>query len=277
MKKVPGDDGAMVPTGAHGWISGFGGSGGSQRLPSIGEAAANRPAATPAMTGAGAADRRISTSGGENVASWMEFYRRPTDQGGMGYTEQARGRIAMMQGEARLNLSPAAKGDHDRSGMPHAFGTVQWIDAKGNQRLPQLRALSAEMGKDWTDRSVQQEMYRREMMGAFCWVCDRIRGAQTGEQSLWTGIIGYENPREHNLAYGIRKPSSTDCVGRASSRRRLARWACPAQMWAKSTAKAGQLGRRSDELSRRCRRTRAALMPLPSVPASWRTQDREQR
>ncbi|SFM09992.1 phage tail tip lysozyme [Methylobacterium pseudosasicola] len=154
-----------------------------------------------------AAGSRMSGSGRENVASWMEFFRRPTDQGGMGYTEeQARGQIAMMQGESGLNLNSAAKGDHDRSGVPHAFGTVQWSDAKGNQRFPRLRALGAEMGKDWTDRSVQQEMYRREMMGAYRRVYDRIRGAQTGEQSLWTGITGYENPREHSLAFGIRKP-----------------------------------------------------------------------
>lgn len=208
MRKVPGyDGGAMVPTGPDGRIPGLGGSGGSQRLPSIGGGGGEPPGGYTGNDGRRAAGSRMSTSGRENVASWMEFFRRPVDQGGMGYTEeQARGQIAMMQGESGLNLNPAAKGDHDRSGVPHAFGTVQWSDAKGNQRFPRLRALGAEMGKDWTDRSVQQEMYRREMMGAYRKVYDRIRGAQTGEQSLWTGITGYENPREHSLAYGIRKP-----------------------------------------------------------------------
>jgi hypothetical protein len=142
----------------------------------------------------------------------MEFFRRPVDQGGMGYTEeQASGQIAMMQGESGLNLDPAAKGDKDARGVPHAFGTVQWSDAKGNDWFPRLRALGAEMGKDWTDRGVQQEMYRREMMGRYRGAYNRIRGTQTGEQSLWASIrcgraSSYENPREHSLAYAIRKP-----------------------------------------------------------------------
>ncbi|MGU3326101.1 phage tail tip lysozyme [Methylobacterium mesophilicum] len=207
MKKVPGyDGGAMVPTGPGGRIPGLGGEGGTPRLPGVG-GGSEPPSGYTGNDGRRAAGSRMSGSGRENVASWMEFFRRPTDRGGMGYSEeQARGQIAMMQGESGLNLNPASKGDHDRSGVPHAFGTVQWSDAKGNQRFPRLRALGAEMGKDWTDRSVQQEMYRREMMGAYRRVYDRIRGAQSGEQSLWTGITGYENPREHSLAYGIRKP-----------------------------------------------------------------------
>lgn len=53
----------------------------------------------------------------------------------------------------------------------------------------------------------QQEMYRREMMGRYRGAYNRIRGAQTGEQSLWPGIQSYENPREHSFAYAIRKPA----------------------------------------------------------------------
>jgi hypothetical protein len=149
----------------------------------------------------------MTAAGRQNVASWMEFFRRPVDQGGMGYTEeQARGQIAMMQGESGLNLNPAAEGDHDPNRVPHAFGTVQWSDAKGNDRFPRLKALAAEMGKDWRDRGVQQEMYRREMLGRYSKAYNRIRSAQTGEQSLWTGITDYENPREHGKAYAIRQP-----------------------------------------------------------------------
>jgi len=56
----------------------------------------------------------MSSSSCENAASWLEFFRRPVDQGGMGYTEeQACVQIAMMQGESGLNLNPAAKGDKD--------------------------------------------------------------------------------------------------------------------------------------------------------------------
>ncbi len=149
----------------------------------------------------------MSAAGRANVASWMDFFRKPVDQGGMGYTEeQARGQIAMMQGESGLNLDPGAMGDKDRRGVPHAFGTVQWSDAKGNDRFPRLRALAAERGTAWQDRATQQEMYRREMMGRYKGVYNRIRGAQTGEQSLWAGIVGYENPQQHSLAFGIRTP-----------------------------------------------------------------------
>ncbi|MCJ2011691.1 hypothetical protein MKK53_04015 [Methylobacterium sp. J-076] len=111
-----------------------------------------------------------------------------------------------MQGESTLNLDPAAMGVKDRNGVPHAFGTVQWSDAKGNDRFPRLRALAAERGTVWQDRATQQEMYRREMMGRYKGVYNRIRGAQTGEQSLWAGIVGYENPQQHSLAFGIRTP-----------------------------------------------------------------------
>ncbi|MGX9981980.1 phage tail tape measure protein [Methylobacterium fujisawaense] len=152
-----------------------------------------------------AARGRMSADGAANVASWMEFFRRPVDQGGMGYTEeQARGQIAMMQGESGLNLNPASEGDHNRAGVPQSFGTVQWNRAAG--RFGKLRALAQSMGKDWTDRGVQQQMYRQEMMGAYRGVYDRIRRAQTGEQSLGAGISGYENPKHHDLAYAIRKP-----------------------------------------------------------------------
>ncbi|WP_075380573.1 phage tail tip lysozyme [Methylobacterium phyllosphaerae] len=152
-----------------------------------------------------AARGRMSADGAANVASWMEFFRRPVDQGGMGYTEeQARGQIAMMQGESGLNLDPASKGDHNRAGVPQSFGTVQWNRAAG--RFGKLQALAQSMGKDWTDRGVQQQMYRQEMMGAYRGVYDRIRRAQTGEQSLGAGISGYENPKHHDLAYAIRKP-----------------------------------------------------------------------
>lgn len=152
-----------------------------------------------------AARGRMSAAGAENVASWMEFFRRPVDQGGMGYTEeQARGQIAMMQGESGLNLDPASKGDHNRAGVPQSFGTVQWNRAAG--RFGKLQALAQSMGKDWTDRGVQQEMYRREMMGAYREAYNRIRQAQTGEQSLRSGISDYENPKHHDLAYAIRKP-----------------------------------------------------------------------
>ncbi|MGU3417754.1 phage tail tape measure protein [Methylobacterium sp. D54C] len=152
-----------------------------------------------------AARGRMSAAGAENVASWMEFFRRPVDQGGMGYTEeQARGQIAMMQGESGLNLDPTSKGDHNRAGVPQSFGTVQWNRAAG--RFGKLQALAQSMGKDWTDRGVQQEMYRREMMGAYRGAYNRIRQAQTGEQSLRSGISDYENPKHHDLAYAIRKP-----------------------------------------------------------------------
>lgn len=51
-------------------------------------------------------------------------------------------------------------------------------------------------------------MYRREMTGRYRGAYNRIRGAQTGEQSLWAGIESYENPRARSLAYAIRKPFS---------------------------------------------------------------------
>ncbi|MCJ2051206.1 phage tail tip lysozyme [Methylobacterium sp. J-070] len=193
--------------------------------PSIGEGMRGRPfGSKPAVPGhssppsdppggySGNDGRRaartgMTAAGRQNVASWMEFFRKPVDQGGMGYTdEQARGQVAMMQGESGLNLNPGAMGDKDARGVPHAFGTVQWSDAKGNDRFPRLRALATEMGKDWRDRSVQQEMYRREMLGRYRGAYNRVRGAQTGEQSLWAGIQSYENPREHGLAYAIRRP-----------------------------------------------------------------------
>lgn len=152
-----------------------------------------------------AARGRMSAAGTENIASWMEFFRRPVEQGGMGYTEeQARGQIAMMQGESGLNLDPTSKGDHNRAGVPQSFGTVQWNRAAG--RFGKLQSLAQSMGKDWTDRGVQQEMYRREMMGAYRGAYNRIRQAQTGEQSLRSGISDYENPKHHDLAYAIRKP-----------------------------------------------------------------------
>ena len=152
-----------------------------------------------------AARGRMSAAGAENVGSWMEFFRRPVDQGGMGYTEeQARGQIAMMQGESGLNLDPTSRGDHNRAGVPQSFGTVQWNRAAG--RFGKLQALAQGMGKDWTDRGVQQEMYRREMMGAYRGAYERIRRARTGEQSLGAGISDYENPKHHDLAYAIRKP-----------------------------------------------------------------------
>lgn len=215
--------------GGYGGGSGGGGSGAPSDVPAaplIGDRARPRPfGSRPAVPeGRGAlpsepptgysgndgrrAARSGMTAGGrQNVASWMEFFRKPVSEGGMGYTEeQARGQIAMMQGESGLNLNPAAEGDHDRNRVPHAFGTVQWSDAKGNDRFPRLKALAAEMGKDWRDRGVQQEMYRREMLGRYRRAYDRIRNAQSGEQSLWTGITDYENPREHGKAYAIRQP-----------------------------------------------------------------------
>ncbi|KAA0122241.1 hypothetical protein CIW48_19820 [Methylobacterium sp. P1-11] len=201
----PGYRGEAGPAGpGAGRFNGLGS--GTPRLPSIG-GGSEPPTGYTGNDGRRASRSRMSAGGAANVASWMEFFRRPVDQGGMGYTEeQARGQIAMMQSESGLNLDPAAKGDKDARGVPHAFGTVQWSDAKGNDRFPRLRALGAEMGKDWTDRGVQQEMYRREMMGRYRGAYNRIRGAQTGEQSLWAGIQSYENPRAHSLAYAIRKP-----------------------------------------------------------------------
>ncbi|MCJ2067750.1 phage tail tip lysozyme [Methylobacterium sp. J-030] len=189
------------------------GSGADHPLRQRGGGLGGDPGEPPAVGGYTGNDGRraarsgMTAAGRANVASWMEFMRRPADQGGMGYTqEQARGQIAMMQGESGLNLNPAAMGDKDSRGVPHAFGTVQWSDAKGNDRFPRLRALATEMRKDWRDRSVQQEMYRREMMGRYRGVYSRIIASQRGEQSLWNGITGYENPQKHGLAYAIRKP-----------------------------------------------------------------------
>ena len=150
---------------------------------------------------------RMTDAGRRNVASWLAFMRKPLDQGGMGYTGPvAHGQVAMMQGESGINLDPAAMGDRDRRGVPDAFGTGQWSDAKGNDRFPRLKALAAEMGKDWRDRGVQQEMYRREMLGRYRGVYNAITRDGTGEGSLRYGINGYENPQKHALAFKLRKP-----------------------------------------------------------------------
>ncbi|WP_279598801.1 phage tail tip lysozyme, partial [Methylobacterium sp. J-076] len=202
-----------APGGGYEGVPGVGGSGGSRGgglyTPPLPQDGGSLPP-TGGYTGNDgrrAARSGMSAAGRANVASWMEFFQRPVDQGGMGYSpEQARGQVAMMQGESTLNLDPAAMGVKDRNGVPHAFGTVQWSDAKGNDRFPRLRALAAERGTVWQDRATQQEMYRREMMGRYKGVYNRIRGAQTGEQSLWAGIVGYENPQQHSLAFGIRTP-----------------------------------------------------------------------
>ncbi|MFC6743215.1 phage tail tip lysozyme [Methylobacterium tardum] len=197
----------------------FNGLGGTRpSIPPIGPRPAvpsiDLPGGYTGNDGRRAARSGMTTGGRERVASWLEFMQRPIDQGGMGFTrDEAYGQIAMMQGESGLNLNPAAEGDHEdpiRKINPHAFGTVQWSDARGNKRFPMLRALAERMGKDWRDVSVQQQMYRAEMLregrGGYRHVYDAIKRNGTGEGSLRFGINGYENPQKKDLAYAIRKP-----------------------------------------------------------------------
>ncbi|WCS27230.1 phage tail-type lysozyme domain-containing protein [Methylobacterium sp. NMS14P] len=148
-----------------------------------------------------------SAQGRENVASWMDFLQKPVADGGLGMPKgKAQATIAMMQGESGGNLDPGAIGD---SG--HAHGTAQWSDQNGNPRFPLLRKYAESQGKDWRDRTIQQQYLRMEMLGlpgaiSHRKAYDAMMGAPTDEQTLYEGISKFENPQKHALAYQIRKP-----------------------------------------------------------------------
>lgn len=159
-----------------------------------------------------AATGKLTDAGRARIASWMEFLQRPVAEGGLGMSKgKAMADIAMMQGESRLNLEPDAMGDHDANKVPHAFGTAQWSDAKGNPRFPLLRRFAESQGKPWTDVGIQQQYHRMEMLGLPGAVShrrayDAMMRAPTDEQTLREGIDKYENPQKKGLAYAIREP-----------------------------------------------------------------------
>ncbi|MBP28099.1 phage tail tip lysozyme [Methylobacterium sp.] len=159
-------------------------------------------------TNDGRISRGVSTAQGrENVASWMEFLQKPVAEGGLGMPKgKAQATVAMMQGESGANLNPSIIGD---SG--HAHGTAQWSDQNGNPRFPLLKKYAQDQGKDWRDRTIQQQYLRMEMLGlpgaiSHRRAYDAMMRAASDERALMEGISKFENPREHALAYQIRLP-----------------------------------------------------------------------
>lgn len=159
-------------------------------------------------TNDGRISRGVSTAQGrENVASWMEFLQKPVAEGGLGMPKgKAQATVAMMQGESGANLNPSIIGD---SG--HAHGTAQWSDQNGNPRFPLLKKYAQDQGKDWRDRTIQQQYLRMEMLGlpgaiSHRRAYDAMMRADSDERTLMEGISKFENPREHALAYQIRLP-----------------------------------------------------------------------
>lgn len=151
---------------------------------------------TSSLTGSGA---------NENVKSWYEFLTKPLDQGGLGRThEQAKGEIASMRGESGSSLDPAAYNPNDL-GKPSG-GTAQW---RGS-RLRALKALAAKQGKDWRDRSVQQEFYRQEMLGTHKGANAAITSATTSEEALSAHVRQFERPKYPNKEIGKRKAYLAD-------------------------------------------------------------------
>ncbi|MEE7460688.1 hypothetical protein MFUR16E_04740 [Methylobacterium fujisawaense] len=141
--------------------------------------------------------------GRERVASWLDFYQRPIDQGGLGMApDKARAMVAMTQGESGINLNPGAVG------AAGEFGTVQWL----GKRRTALLALATKMGKHWTDVGVQQQHMRNEMLGlygprySYRGVYDRIMRAPSGEAALAEGINNFESPKYKRKAYDFRLP-----------------------------------------------------------------------
>ncbi|MCJ2117246.1 phage tail tip lysozyme [Methylobacterium sp. J-001] len=210
----PGYSGEQGPAGGGGRFNGLGAS-----RPSVAPIGP-RPDVSPADPSGGyvgndgrrAAGGRLTDAGRARIASWMEFLQRPVAEGGLGMSKgKAMADIAMMQGESRLNLDPDAMGDHDANKVPHAFGTAQWSDAKGNPRFPLLKKFAGSQGKPWTDLGVQQQYHRMEMLGLPGAVShrrayDAMMAAPTDEQTLREGISKYENPQKYDLAYQLRKP-----------------------------------------------------------------------
>jgi len=190
---------------------------GRPSIPAIGPRPDVPPAELPDSNYTGndgrrAARGRLTDAGRARIASWMEFLQRPVAEGGLGMSKgKAMADIAMMQGESRLNLDPDAMGDHDANKVPHAFGTAQWSDAKGNPRFPLLKKFAESQRKPWTDLGVQQQYHRMEMLGLPGAVShrrayDAMMAAPTDELTLREGIAKYENPQKHDLAYQLRKP-----------------------------------------------------------------------
>lgn len=138
-----------------------------------------------------------NAQGKENVASWLAFAQKPVADGGLGLTaEQAHGMVAGLQGESGANLNPGAYNPNDR-GMPSG-GTAQW---RGD-RLRNLKEFARQQGKEWTDRGVQQQFLRHELLGSGglgggreAAAYRRIKAAGTRQEALYAHVAGFERPQ----------------------------------------------------------------------------------
>lgn len=131
---------------------------------------------------------RGATEGGKaRIASWLAFFQRPLERGGMGADAgTARAMVAMMQGESDVNLNPGA------IGTVGEIGTAQWY----RERATALRALAEGQGKPWQDVGVQQQHWRNEALGKYNRVWRAILNAESEEEKLAIGVSRFEIPKD---------------------------------------------------------------------------------
>ena len=136
-----------------------------------------------------------SAEGKENVASWLAFFQRGKDQGGMGLNrEKAEAMVAMMQGESGVNLNPRSYNPDDNGGP--SGGTAQWHDGRDSKRFSALKAFAQKMGKPWTDREAQQQFWKHEAETTHKKAFARIEGANGADNTLYEGLKGFEVPAD---------------------------------------------------------------------------------
>lgn len=147
-----------------------------------------------ASGGVGVGRGATSAEGRENVKSWLDFFQRDKDKGGMGLPlGKAEAMVAMMQGESGPNLNPRSYNPNDNGGP--SGGTAQWHDRFGRrERFSGLKALADKMGKPWTDREVQQAYWKQEAETSHKAVFQRIERATSDERALGEGVAGFEVP-----------------------------------------------------------------------------------
>ena len=150
-----------------------------------------------ALIGQGKATRgALTPEGRERVSSWLNFFERPQDSGGMGMPhDKAQAAVAMMQGESSRNLTPNQE-VWDVNGP--SGGTAQWHDVAGRPggRLSGLKNFASSLKKDWRDYHVQQQWWRHEALTSHRAAFQAMMHARTPEGSLAAGVAGFEVPQD---------------------------------------------------------------------------------